>query len=180
MAANIDEQLANYRQLRAIIVDSLADTDAKIDHLIKAKQILDQEVTVAITKYDGHQNPSEFIPTQAAVQRIQQPDVDVSIVAGCANIPEAMFAWAEANDGKLDGKELAPVLRKSGLSKAKNDESAMATITNFAVRAYADYWIKTGPNQFERKHPATDTVPDPDQNVQDPDSTFESETLVAD
>lgn len=180
MAVTIDEQIANFRQVRAIQVDSLADTDAKLEALVKAKKLLDQEVTVAITRYDGHQNPSEFIPTQAVVQQIHQPDVDVSIVAGCTNIPEAMFVWAEANDGKLDGKMLAPVLRKSGLSKAKNDESAMATITNFAVRTYADDWTKTGPNQFERKHPATETTPEPAPDVQAPGGAPESEVLVAD
>ena len=180
MPATIDEQIANYRQLRAMTLDSLTDIDAKLEALLKAKKLLDQEVTVALTRYDGHQSPNEFIPTQAVVQRIQQPDVDISVVAGSANIPEAMFAWAKAHEDKLDGKELAPVLRKSGLSQSKNEESAMATITNFAVRAYAGYWTKTGPNQFERKYPGTEAVPEPNEDVQGTENHLESETLAAD
>ena len=167
MVVTIDEQIANYRQLRAITVDSLADIDAKLEALLKAKKLLAQEVTVAITQYDGHRNPSEFIPTQAVVQRIQQPDIDISVVAGTPNIPEAMLAWAEAHDDKLDGHELAPVLRKSGHSKAKNDQSIMATITNFATKPYAKYWKKLGPNLFERIYPESSGGTEPETDAED-------------
>lgn len=186
MPATIDEQIANYRQLRAMQVDSLADTDAKLEALLKAKKLLDLEVKAVFTQYDGHENPSMFIPSQAVVQRIQQPDVDVSIVGGCANIPQAMLAWAEAHNDQLDGRKLAPVLRVSGISQGKNDQSVMATITNFAMKAHADEWNKLGPNLFERKYPESETtpepepVPEPDEHVQDPANHFGSEPLAAD
>ena len=180
MAVTIDEQLANFRQLRAIQVESLADTDAKIEALTKAKKLLDEEVKVAITRFDGNESPSTFIPTQAVVQRIQQPDVDISPVAGAENIPQAMFAWADANDGKLDGRELTPVLRKSGLSKATTDESILATITNFATRPYVEHWKKLGPNVFERKYPEAEAVPEPENDVQEQPDQPDTEPLAAD
>lgn len=90
-----------------------------------------------------------------------------------------MFAWAEKRNGKLDGREFAQAIRKSGHSKATTDQSAMATITNFAVRAYADYWTKTGPNQFQRKYPETEEVQEPREDVQEPENPMESETLDA-
>lgn len=180
MAATIDEQLANYRELRAITVDSLADIDAKIEALLQAKKLLDQEVKVAITRYDGNQSPSEFIPSQAVVQRIRQSDVDISPIAGTANIPAAMFAWADAHDGKLDGRELAPALRKSGLSKATTNDSAMASITNFATRPYADHWTKKGPNLFERKYPESDDSTEPESDVDDQRNQPANEPLAAD
>ena len=166
MASTIDEQIANYRQLRAIQVESLAETDAILEALVKAKKILDQEVTVALTAYDGRQNLSEWLQTQGVVQRIRQTDLDISPVVGTATIPEAMFAWADAHDGKLDGKELAPVLRKSGHSAAKSDQSVMATITNFATRSYAEHWTKVGPNRFERKFPEPESAPGPENGTQ--------------
>jgi hypothetical protein len=186
MPATIDEQIANYRQLRAMQVDSLADTDAKLEALLKAKKLLDLEVKAIVTQYDGHENPSVFIPSQAAVQRIQQPDVDVSIVAGCANIPQAMLAWAKAHNNQLDGKELAPVLRVSGISRGKNDQSVMATITNFAMKAHADQWNKRGPNLFDLKHPEpetapeSETVPEPHEQGREPEIRLDPEPLAAD
>ncbi|CAI8012385.1 hypothetical protein GBAR_LOCUS7938 [Geodia barretti] len=166
MTLDIDEQLANFRDARALVVESLDDIDTKIAALLNAKKLLSANVKVAVTQFNGQENPSKFIPTQAHIINVKQPDVDISSIRGCASIPEAMFAWADAHGGELLGKELASAIRIAGISKAKNDNSAAATIQNFAVKAYAKHWEKTGSNHFRRLYPA-DEAPSPQSTVPD-------------
>ena len=106
MTLDIDEQLANFRDARALVVESLDDIDTKIAALLNAKKLLSANVKVAVT------------------------------------------------------------IRIAGISKAKNDNSAAATIQNFAVKAYAKHWEKTGSNHFRRLYPA-DEAPSPQSTVPD-------------
>lgn len=181
MTLTIDEQLANFREARVIVVESLADIDAKITALTNAKKLLSSEVKVAVTQFNGQQSPSEFIPTQAHIINVKQPDVDISSIIGSATIPEAMFAWADSHDGELKGKELASAIRISGLSKAKNDNSAAATIHNFAVKAYAKHWEKIGTNHFRRLYQPDEATSSPPATPQHPvDERPSVHTLAAD
>ena len=178
MSVTINEQIANYREARALMIQSVADVDARIEALLSAEKLLQQDVTLALPKFGGQEHPSRFIPTQAEVKIISQPAVDTSSISACMNIPEAMFAWADAHDGEVRGKELARALRILGLSKAKNVASAAATIHNFAVKAYSEHWEKVGPNHFRRMYPGNEEAAEPENNVHeqghehDPDQTL--------
>ena len=150
MPVTIDEQIANLREVRVLVAQSLTELDEHLDALAKAKKLLNLNIQVALPQYDGQEHPSRFIPPQVKIMTISQPDVDTSCITHCTSIPESMFAWADANNGELDGKTLAAAIRIVGISKAKNVNSAAATIHNFAVKAYEKHWEKTGPNKFRR------------------------------
>ena len=178
MPATIDEQIANLREVRVLVAQSLTELDEHLDALAKAKKLLNLNIQVALPQYDGQEHPSRFVPPQAKIITISQPDVDTSCITHCTSIPEAMFAWADANNGELDGKALATAIRIVGISKAKNVASAAATIHNFAVKAYAKHWEKVGPNHFRRMYPGNEEAPEPENNVHeqghehDPDQTL--------
>ena len=138
MTLDIDEQLANFRDARALVVESLDDIDTKIAALLNAKKLLSANVKVAVTQFNGQENPSKFIPTQAHIINVKQPDVDISSIRGCASIPEAMFAWADAHGGELLGKELASAIRIAGISKAKNDNNVAANIKPQVVEMFSE------------------------------------------
>ena len=104
MPATIDEQIANLREVRVLVAQSLTELDEHLDALAKAKKLLKLNIQVALPQYDGQEHPSRFVPPQAKIMTISQPDVDTSCITHCTSIPESMFAWADANNGELDGK----------------------------------------------------------------------------
>lgn len=180
MPVTIDEQIANYREARVIVVQGLTELDDHIQALVKAKKLLEQEVKVAIPQFDGREHPNRMVPTQVDVKLISQPDVDTSAIIHSTSIPEAMYAWADANGGILDGKALAAALRIVGISKAKNVNSAAATIHNVAVKAHAKHWAKIGTNRFRRIYAANEEPSEPDNGVheheQDPEQPLAADS----
>ena len=181
MPATIDEQIANLREVRVLVAQSLTELDEHLDALAKAKKLLNLNIQVALPQYDGQEHPSRFVPPQAKIMTISQPDVDTSCITHCTSIPESMFAWADANNGKLDGKALATAIRIVGISKAKNVASAAATIHNFAVKAYAKHWEKTGPNKFRRIYEPNEGDAEPPSVIHDEGEEHDpAQTLAAD
>ncbi len=176
MPTTLEEQIANYREARAIVVDSLAELDNKIELLTKAKRLLETDVTLAISHFSGQDHPNKFVPTQAQVVTIGFPDVDTSSIAGCDSIPEAMEAWAEANNDEVKGKILGAALRKIGLSTAKDDNSVAASIHNIATKSHAQKWQKIGPGHFRLRRELPEAEVSQDLNSDVPDLGIQPDT----
>lgn len=147
LRARFDDRREWLRNQMVIVDKQIAAVDFLIDSVTEGS---DQAIATEIAS-----SCSDNESSVSALSKIDEPSGDVAPVSGaataqdishCETQREAAYVIAEINNGDIDLKSAAPVIKAAGLSKGMLN-TIVSSLHNFM--SHSEDWVYTGPSAFK-------------------------------